>query len=240
MLKKLFEEYSARHPFEKVSNLIYMALLTCITSAKGELQDGFTISEIIQALDVSRTPVVSAIERLEDEGFVRHVKYRGIKICNRQDVCTQDMYLARATLEMRAAELVTNRISHSEYKNLCEIHRKTRECAAGGEVQGLLDTDDEFHSYLIFCSRDPLLQDAYAYLEPYIRRSRYTAYIYTIASRIIVGDHSLILNCIRNGNASMAREAMRIHMQTCSNNQIFDKTDIFGQLRMEQAEQMRE
>lgn len=231
MIKELFEEYRARSPFEKTSALVYEVLLTCITGNVPELENGFTLEEISGILGVSRTPIAAAVNRLEEDGFVRQIKYKGIQILHRDAVCSEDMFRARACLEMVGCETAAERMTMSEYKQLCDIFRRNQESLENSDIQGFFDTDEEFHHFLIACAKNPILQEAYDYMDAYIRRGRYTSVATPAAKRAVIAEHRLIVNCLKNGNAKMARDAMQLHMYTCSGNTIFNDKRMYGRLR---------
>lgn len=232
MIKELFEEYRARSPFEKTSALVYDVLLACITRNEPELKNGFTLKEISQILGVSRTPIAAAVNRLEEDGFVRQVKYKDIQIIRRDAVCSEDMFRARACLEMVACETAAERMTMTEYKQLCDIFRRNQESLENSDIQGFFDTDEEFHRFLISCAKNLFLQEAYDYMDAYIRRGRYSSVATPAAKRAVIAEHRLIVNCLKNGNSRMAKAAMQLHMYTCSGNTIFNDKKMYSRLRM--------
>lgn len=233
MLKTLYDEYEQRFPFEKVSDRVYRVLLENITTNSTVLGKEFTITDITDDLGVSRTPVATAVKRLEKEGFVKQEKYRAVTVCSRESICSKNLYIARTALEMRAVEVVTRNITHKEFNRLAQIFVRSKEYVKEENIEGFIKSDDEFHSYLVECTKDDFIKEAYGYMKPYITSSRYSAPAYERALKVIEHDHQLILSCIQDGNSRMAREAMRIHMQTCSENSLFDNNEVFGILRLE-------
>lgn len=132
---------------------------------------------------------------------------------------------------MVACETAAERMTMSEYKQLCDIFRRNRESLEKNDIQSFFDTDEEFHHFLVACAKNPILQEAYDYMDAYIRRGRYSSVATPSAKRAVIAEHRLIVNCLKSGNAKMAKDAMQLHMYTCSGNTIFNDKRMYGQLR---------
>ncbi|WP_161470999.1 GntR family transcriptional regulator [Tropicimonas marinistellae] len=129
----------------------------------GQIQMGDSLSEvgISRDLDVSRTPVREAINRLESEGLVRTEPNRGtfvfrlepdelVKIC--------DVRVCLETTAMRAAfDHDRKRLTESLDKCLDNMRRHRER----GEDTEYLQDDTVFHQILFDCADNRFLSDAY-------------------------------------------------------------------------------
>lgn len=234
MIRKLFEDQKEKNPFLKVSDLTYEVLLYGITSNLPELGERFTQEELCALLGVSRTPVRAAIARLEQEGFVKQIKAKGIVVTNRSEICSEDMYTARTCLEALACALAADRMSMKEYEKLENILARNRASCKDEDVRVFLDTDNEFHMHIIECSKNELLQEAYKNMHSYIQRGRYSSIFRPhITKKTIVAEHRMIVQSIKYGNARMAKDAMMLHMYSCSANTIKLWDNMHSKIRLQ-------
>lgn len=233
MIRTLFEDQKSKNPFIKVSDLTYEVLLYGITSNSPELGERFTQEELCSLLGVSRTPVRAAIARLEQEGFVKQVKAKGIVVTSRNEICSEDMYTARACLETLACGLAADRMTIEECDALEDILARNRAAWKEDNKRAFYDTDNEFHLHVVECSKNTLIHNAYLDMHSYIQRGRYSSIFRpNITQKAIVTEHSLIFHSLKYGNASMARDAMLLHMYSCSANSITLWDNIQSNVRM--------
>lgn len=134
----------------------------------GELGFGEKLSEgkIAQALDVSRTPVREAINRLETERLLIVEPQRGsfvfsieksdlAKLCDAR-IC-MEAYCLKAGIAENAEEL------HQALGNCLEAMSSARKL---GDDSHYLDLDAEFHQLIVSSANNPFISDAYQIIAP--------------------------------------------------------------------------
>ncbi|MFD1415716.1 GntR family transcriptional regulator [Oceanobacillus jeddahense] len=114
-------------------------------------QPGTILSEkqLVESLSMSKTPIKSAIERLEAEGFVVVSSKRGIII---QDISIDrinDIYNLRIALETFNCEQIYNKITETEIKYLDDNLKAAEDYIKELNVNKFAELDHEFH--LIIC-----------------------------------------------------------------------------------------
>ena len=102
---------------------VYRKLKTAIR--KRYIRQGSQLVEIAlaQQLGVSRTPVRSAIKRLEAEGLVNSIPNRGAFVITPTQKEIEETFLVRAQLEIMATRLTTANITKKQIQELRNLLR---------------------------------------------------------------------------------------------------------------------
>jgi len=111
--------------------------------------DELTESQIAAALQLSRTPIREALQRLETEGWVKRVQGRGMVVTDFSEKDVRDLYLMRSVLEGLAVTLALPNLTDDALNRLkwiideMELHtsRDNREAVAA--------KNKEFHWRLV-------------------------------------------------------------------------------------------
>lgn len=108
--------------------------------------------ELIEVLQMSKTPIKSALVRLETEGFVTVSSKQGIIINDLSVDRITDIYDLRTALETFVCEQISGRLSHEQMKSLETNLKETEELVLELDVQGFTLKDHEFHQMLCIYS----------------------------------------------------------------------------------------
>jgi len=101
--------------------------------------------ELIELLEMSKTPIKAALTRLESEGFLTVSSKQGIFI---QDLALDriiDIYDLRTALETFNIGLVIGRLSEEQSRELQENLQQTKEIVERLDVKAFATADHEFH-----------------------------------------------------------------------------------------------
>ena len=128
---------------------VYQALKQAITTmdiygSRAELR--LDERRLSQDLGVSRTPIREAMNRLEQEGFVRSVPRRGIYVVRKTKHEVIELITVWAALESMAARLITQNATDAEIAKLRELFvdfRKGHEPSA--HIDEYSDANIRFH-----------------------------------------------------------------------------------------------
>ena len=175
-----------------------------------ELAPGAVIDEreLIERLEIGRTPVREALRRLSHEGLVEVYPRRGMFVTGvdvRELACLSEV---REMLEPEAARLGAERATDKDREHMAAL---LAELDAGGSE--LMDLDERIHRAVYRAAHNDLLE---ATLEQY----------YVLALRIwsialdraheleeAVAEHRALLEAIQAGDGDRAADTMRAHVQ---------------------------
>mgnify|MGYP006293729557 CR=1 FL=1 len=178
----------------------------------GELRSGDKLvqDELAQLLGVSRTPLLAALSKLENEMLVRSVPRRGffVRALSRQEFV--HIYDLRLRLEpLGAAEAATS-ASEDEVEELSRFVAQFDEVAESGEEGEIKESDYRLHMQIMAMSRNWLLYNIIssfniiliANLEGLLKDARRSA-----------AQHNMILRAIAARDSRRAEEAMHFHIE---------------------------
>ncbi len=175
-----------------------------------ELAPGAVIDEreLIERLEIGRTPVREALRRLSHEGLVEVYPRRGMFVTGVDVRELARLSEVRELLEPEAARLAAERATDTDRE---QLSRLLTELDAGGSE--LMDLDERIHRAVYRAAHNELLE---ATLEQY----------YVLALRIwsmaldrsneleeAVEAHRALLEAIQAGDGKRAADTMRAHVQ---------------------------
>jgi DNA-binding GntR family transcriptional regulator len=202
--------------YTPLSEAVYSSVKKSIIS--GNLQPGQLISEnaVAAKLDVSRTPVREAFQRLAIESLVTMLPGRKVivSIPTIQDI--EDVYDIRIILEVEALR----RISAKNDRIISQLENCVAQAGRSldhDDVMGLGQINGEFHQTILSTLENCRLEKFLDSLFDTI--SRYRVYSlgqedWPIQSE---NEHAKILTCIKNGETERAAEILRQHILRAKN-----------------------
>lgn len=180
----------------------------------GALDFGSALSEatIARRLDVSRTPVREAFQRLEIEGLVRSEPQRGTFVFS----TTKDELTAlcdvRNVLETGAIHLSVRHDKAALIKALSAVIKRMDRARASGDIPAYLQLDAAFHQTLINSAANAYLNQAYQTIAPRMAalRNRLGAHPDLIDKSY--REHCEIRDRIQADEINQALEVLTLHI----------------------------
>lgn len=193
--------YYATKSYTNLSQKAYDMLLELILSLVLEPDRLYSELELSTMIDVGRTPVREAVQKLQSNMLVDVIPRSGIKIA---PLKLEDFYLqieVRRVLEKliisRAARFATD----AERKYIRDLSERYRVAAENKDDITSLRTDKEFHEYIATCARNPFAKKA---LEPFQILEQRLFYIQYKAEEAVISRinelHLLLMKEIVDGN----------------------------------------
>ena len=176
-----------------------------------------TYSDLSRTFNMSPTPVINALHRLEHEGFVVSVPFKGfyVKKIGLQEAW--DLFGVREALETYMVEQV---ILVSDSGDLQELEEKFNTHASyQPEIydRKRFMLDSEFHKQLASMSRNPVLAGQLSTtLEHFYMRFRFDS-LPLDRLQTAADEHGQIIERLRRKDINGARDAMRNHIQNARN-----------------------
>lgn len=215
-----FEKIRNENPFLPISDIVYELMMRDIISFK--LKPGARISEnaLSKELNVSRSPVKAALEKLVNRRFVCIINNRyyvaDFDVEYYKEICDLTMML-----EPFAASKAAVNITEAQLEELYKISDRLDELYQEAYVSGadfgftkLLDQEIAFHSGVVKASGNSLISNLYDErkfeiwrFRGYLLYSRPEGFFKTCDT-----DHRLICDLLRLGDAELASAVMRRHL----------------------------
>jgi DNA-binding GntR family transcriptional regulator len=168
-------------------------------------------SDLATNLEVSRTPIREALQRLTNEGLVVRTR-QGWVVYEHTREEIRHIYEVRIALESYAARLAALRAREAD-KDLLTALYETADVSTELGPRDLVETNHHFHQTILALSQNPMLrqlaQQSAQYYFNYRLAASYTA-DEIVRSR---GQHDAIRKAVLNGDPEAAETAAREHVE---------------------------
>lgn len=180
-----------------------------------ELRPGDRINEVELArrLEVSRTPLREALNRLTSDGFLDFKPGRGFFRRDLEVKQIVNLYEMRLKLEVASAELAAERATPEGIAELRAFLEVSRQEDPTRSVEDLVALDERFHDLLARMSGNGELV---AMLQGVNARIRFVRWIAMESGRrpYTQAEHVAILDAVAAGEGERARQLMMRHIDT--------------------------
>lgn len=198
----------ARPTRERVLEKLREAILS------GRFQPGQRLieRELVEQLGVSRTPIREALRKLELEGLVTTVPYKGPIVTLPTVDDARQLYEVRAALEGQATALLAARARPEDLERLESYVEAAEEAVRAGDVRAVLAANNAFHDELAARCGNTLLKSLIDNLRHRIILLRVESLSLPGRPPRSVAEHREIVGRIRARDPEGARGAMEAHI----------------------------
>ncbi|AKV55904.1 citrate catabolism transcriptional regulator, GntR family [Bifidobacterium actinocoloniiforme DSM 22766] len=191
---------------------LYEALRKAVI--QGDIEDGAWISEswLAQELNVSRTPVRYALNRLADEGLLVSRPRMGVIVKGVSADDVREVFDIRERLEALATRTAMRRMDSSQFQELRTLLGHTEHCYERGQFDQAIDCIGEFDRFIYRASELPRLADIVLELEDYLRHFRLLALSRTERLSQAIQEHRRIYEAMSAGDERQVNDAVSDHL----------------------------
>jgi len=172
--------------------------------------------DLAQELQISRTPIRAAFQRLEREGLIVSAPSRGVEVAPWTDHDNEEVFDLRAHLESHAAALAAQRCLPEHLTEMDQLNdRMASQLRYPSENfrEAMESINAQFHQVILKAARSPRLAQFVASLMN-ARQVTGAFFNYSDAQFVkSVSDHQAIASAIRRGNSHLARSLMDDHIR---------------------------
>lgn len=195
---------------EQVMEFVRTAVIT------GELKVGelYSVNQLAQLLDISRSPARDGLLRLEEAGLIEFSRNRGFRIIPTSPYDVAEIFSLRLALEVPAAARAAAARTDALVEQLTVLEAKMHAAASTDREEDFFTLDQELHDLILGAANS--------------NRGRQIVNRLRVATRLlgvstagkqrtmndIVKEHSPIIEAIKTGNKAAAKSAMREHLST--------------------------
>lgn len=180
---------------------------------RSELKPGQPLVETALAtwLEVSRTPVREALNRLEQDGLVERGD-RGLIVRHRSPEEILDIYEARIALEGTVGRTAADRRTEYDLRLLWRIVEKTSSAVRGDEAR--MELNREFHQAMWRASHNESLIDLLERLDLHLARYPATTLSYPGRWDQAGKEHIALVQAVEDRDGELARQISLQHFTT--------------------------
>lgn len=140
---------------------VYGRIIERLITAQVRLGDRLLVKELASDLGVSRQPIMSALNRLEADGFVRIIPQVGCQVVNPSRSEIGDFYMMFERMEGLLAELAAARRTDQQLEELRAMNRRilTIDFSAPAASRVYAGMNREFHQMIHVMARSPFIDE---------------------------------------------------------------------------------
>lgn len=192
----------------KVMNRVRAAVMS------GEMKPGelYSVYQLAETFNVSRSPVRDAILRLEEAGLVRFERNRGFRVVQPRPEDVAEIFTLRLALEVPSARRAALKRPDALVPALRTEMAQMRAATYAHDEARFFQHDQRFHDLIIEASGNQRIREM-------VNRVRASIRILGVSTagvdRTLVDiayEHDPIADAISDGNADTAAEAMHAHL----------------------------
>src|SRR5215203_277209 len=170
-------------------------------------------AQLADMLDVSRGPVREALVRLEHEGLVVNIPYRGRFVAEITPSTVREIYSMRRLLEGFAAELAVDHITKEQLLHMRALAIEMMEALVAGNFEEFADFDIEFHRvYVAAANHKRLLQSWETLMGISHSFIVVNASFFSMGTEVITKGHDAIIEAIERRDGESLRIAAQSSM----------------------------
>ena len=164
-------------------------------------------------LEVSRTPLREAIQRLEFEGLLIRRANGRLKVAPLSIKEVEEIFIVRAKLEAIAVERAIDNMTEEDMKKLSHLSFMIEEMHKQKIIEEVVHYGEEFHQYIYQLSDNQTVIKILLQLKDHVDRyKRLIPIKNSNKSDKSSNDHKLILEYMKNKKKREASEAMENHI----------------------------
>ena len=192
---------------EKIYKTLRYDILT------GKILGGAHITEssIAKRLEVSRTPVREALQRLTQEKLVTSLPKAGYIIEDMSNDDIQDLFSVRFDIETLVTCKATQYITDAELKMMDENIKKAKTCIDTNDLKKMTDLDIEFHSIIYRASRSKTFYRICRNLSDLTMKYRHGLNLRADIWNVAIENHMAIYEALLAKDKAKAAKAVSLH-----------------------------
>jgi len=179
-----------------------------------ELPPSAVIDEhvLMQELDLGRTPIREALQRLDSEGLVNIVPRRGTFVNDISVTDLQKIFELRIVLEGFCARLAAQRVTEGQLEKMEDVLQDLDQ-VKDGHPQALMGIDKRFHRLLYAAADNEFLADILDRLYDLSLRLWYLVLSRLDEVRHSIEQHRSVYSALREGDGAQAEAVIQKHIR---------------------------
>ncbi len=193
----------------KLSEQAYRILRDMITNCRFQPGARLNVQQLARDMEISRTPLWEAVNRLIQEGLLLSVPNRGVFAAEITPAAALEIYTVRASLEGMAAKLAAGNIRPEAVARMERILAKQCLMVEKQDLIGYSRYDFEFHDVIYELSQNKFLQEMLDFIRG---RTQPTRMNFLLLLKVSYADHRAILEALKAGEGGRAEKTIKAHV----------------------------
>ncbi|MFC9549969.1 GntR family transcriptional regulator [Rhodococcus sp. NPDC056960] len=197
---------------QKNATAAYLQIRAAILD--GTLPTGSQLREAHIATDmgISRSPLREALSRLEEEGLVEKVAFKGAFVSAVPPETIAEIAAVRVVVEPYVIEQALPRLEPQHWQEVVDILTRLNQATADGDASAQIESHLAFHGYFYEKCGNNLLAGLWRTWESRLRLFFVADHSAFLDPRDVSGVHEELVEIIRRGDIDEIRTALRHHI----------------------------
>lgn len=200
----------------RLSEMAYEAIKEYILTADlRHVPPGVRLDEkqLVTRLNMSRTPVREAMNRLAAEGFLEIVPYKGVFIAQKDKKEMLSILMVRATLEGMAARLATANFEPGDFQVMREMFTPFIASQLEDQRYEFSLANIKFHEFILEHTDNRTLISMAKTLFDHMRLIRFRTSAFLPRLQTALSEHLQLVDIFEGRDAERAEKHMRVHIE---------------------------
>jgi len=191
--------------FSQIKQMLYL----------NELAPGQKIiySDLAERLNMSVTPVIQALKRLESSKLVMYVPNRGYYVGVITEAETRSLYQAREALEIFSIPAIIENLDSESLDAINESFKRYKDAIDEGSRRQLVLVDCKFHLKICEFSKNEVIYRLLKDIFEQIYLKYRAEYLQDERIKAVIKEHRELLNALRRADVGDAIQITRDHIR---------------------------
>ena len=191
---------------------IYLQLKLDIISHKLRAGQSITEEKIVNEYLISRTPVREIFRKLENDGLVKNIPYKGTYVSDLKKEDIEEILDIRYALESFAARCTAEKLDKEGAKKFSELEEQFKLANETHNSVLSFETDTKLHELILNISGNARIRSIITNLLGQIHRIRFISGHLEGRIETTVKEHLEIIKAIKKKDPELAEKKMQIHI----------------------------
>lgn len=169
-------------------------------------------AQVMNDLDMGRTPINQAIHRLANEGLLQVIPRKGVMVSPLSMDDALELIEVRLANEMLCMQLASQRITERQIATLTELNRQIEAASQERDRVRMMTLDHEFHQELAQIAGNNMLADILSVLHARAQRFWASTLSREGHMREVIDEHRAIIAALAAQDSAAAAEAAQAHI----------------------------
>jgi DNA-binding GntR family transcriptional regulator len=195
-----------------LSEQAYTAIKGMINRLELKPGEPITEAQLSALLDISKSPIRSALIHLQRDGLVTITPYKETVVSEINVAHVRSIYEARALIEPFCVAAVTARVTDEELARLKEMLERSERLLRAEDFPSFFAINTEFHGFFVKTQGNELFWNLYRVVDAQMERIRMLSATIFGHPRKQQQEHEQIFQAVRAREPERAGAAMRSHI----------------------------
>lgn len=191
--------------FQKIKRMLFL----------NELVPGQKLiySDLAKRLNISVTPIIQALNRLEASNIVNYIPNRGYFVGEITETEARNLYQAREALEVFSIPAIMENLDSKNLDAIYGTFRKHRKAISDGNRRELIILDSQFHMKISEFGHNEVIQKLLREVFEQMYLKYKAEYLGDDRIKTVIKEHRELLNALRRADMGDAIRITRRHIR---------------------------